>query len=347
MNTRRKFLQGSALLTASALLPSRYCFAQFEKLPATGFNDLVTDQSKTAIRRGLDYLASKQNVEEGWFQLPQQGRNVAVCSLAGLAWLGAGSTAQRGPYRRNISGVVNFLLKNLDDSDFVASPGLLCGRGFATLFLAEVYGMMPRKTAALRDRLTQAVRLIIDLQNDEGGWRSTRPANEVGISDSICQVIALRAAKNAGIQVPHETIERCIAYVKRSQNHDGGFMFPSQGMSSDFSQSAAGMVALYNSGIYEGDVVSKGLNYLMEHLPRKDIASHPRHYFDGHYYAVQAMWHARGSYWTEWYPAIREELLARQQVDGSWDDTFGKVYATSMASIILQMPNSYLPIFQR
>ena len=60
------------------------------------------------------------------------------------------------------------------------------------------------------------------------------------------------------------------------------------------------------------------------------------------------MWQAGGDYWSKWYPAIREELLRSQSASGSFDD--GSVcheYGTAMAVIILQTPNTHLPIFQR
>ena len=54
------------------------------------------------------------------------------------------------------------------------------------------------------------------------------------------------------------------------------------------------------------------------------------------------MWHAGGDYWTRWYPAIRDALLKRQAEDGSWlDASISNEYGTSMACIILQMPNNY------
>ena len=70
-------------------------------------------------------------------------------------------------------------------------------------------------------------------------------------------------------------------------------------------------------------------------------------YFYAHYYAVQAMWHAGGDYWRQWYPAIHDVLLRWQESDGSWPDTVCAEYGTSMACLILQMPNNYLPIFQK
>jgi hypothetical protein len=60
------------------------------------------------------------------------------------------------------------------------------------------------------------------------------------------------------------------------------------------------------------------------------------------------MWHAGGKYWDEWYPAIRDELLDRQTDEGSWlSATICNEYGTAMSLLILQLPNNYLPIFQR
>jgi squalene cyclase len=60
------------------------------------------------------------------------------------------------------------------------------------------------------------------------------------------------------------------------------------------------------------------------------------------------MWRAGGEHWNEWYPAIRDLLLRDQLPDGAWtDSTVCTEYGTAMALIVLQMPNNYLPIFQR
>ena len=59
------------------------------------------------------------------------------------------------------------------------------------------------------------------------------------------------------------------------------------------------------------------------------------------------MWHAGGEYWRSGIRPIRDALVARQAEDGSWIDAICMEYGTAMACIILQMPNNYLPIFQR
>jgi hypothetical protein len=220
------------------------------------------------------------------------------------------------------------------------------GHGFATLFLAECNGMSKRPE--LRDKLASAVKLIVTIQNKDGGWRYYPQPLDADISVTICQVMALRAARNAGLSVPNETIDRCIDYVKRSQNDDGGFRYMLQAGESGFARTAAGVVAFYSAGIYEGPEITAGLDYLMQFCPEKNSKRREGYYYYGHYYAVQAMWHAGGERWRRWYPAIRDQLMERQEENGSWlSPNICPEYATAMACIVLQMPENHLPIFQR
>jgi hypothetical protein len=222
------------------------------------------------------------------------------------------------------------------------------GHGFATLFLAEAYGMSNRGDADtyIGDALRKSIKLIVECQNDLGGLRYEPRKSDADLSITICQIMALRAARDAGINVPDETRTKCIEYVKKSQNADGGFRYTLQsgGGGSTFPLTAAGIVSLYSAGIYDGEAIDKGLKYLVTYTPGKGVE--PGYYFYGHYYACQAMWHAGGTYWNNWYTAARDTLLARQLGDGSWnDDTAGVEFGTAMACIILQMPNNYLPVF--
>jgi hypothetical protein len=320
-----------------------------ETADAASAPDLMTADTEKAIREGLAFLASHQDAD-GSFGADGYRRNVAVVSLAGLAFLANGSALGRGPFGRNIRRCLEYVLAHTDDSGFVNAPessshGPMYGHGFATLFLAEVYGMHP--DPELRPKLVKAVKLIINTQNDEGGWRYQPERREADISVTICQVMALRAARNAGIHVGNETIDRCTDYVKRCQNPDGGFAYMLPGGESAFPRTAAGVVALYSAGIYEGDEIRRGLDYLLQHVPQPNMSGIENHFFYGHYYAVQAMWHAGGDSWRRWYPAVRDTLLERRKTDGSWFDQVCPEYGTAMACLILQMPNNYLPIFQR
>ncbi len=313
--------------------------------------NLVTSATTQAIDQGLAFLTDQQ-LEDGSFGTSGYARNVAVCGLSGMALLASGSTPTRGPHATAINRCIDYLLDNTSDSGFITAPdatsrGPMYGHGFATLFLCEVYGMAEQ--SELRDRLGQAVELLVASQNGEGGWRYQPQPSDADVSVTVCQVMALRAARNVGIAVPRETIDNAIGYVKACQNADGGFRYTLAGeeQRSQFPRSAAAVVALYNAGIYEGAELEQGLDYLAQFRPGSDQAARDGFYFYAHYYAAQAMWHAGGERWQQWYPAIRDELLTRQRDDGGWSDAICAEYGTAMACIVLQVPNNYLPILQR
>lgn len=336
----------TALLAALATAPA----AAQEDDPEKSAAQMVTPAAQQAIDRGLEALAARQH-DDGSFGSGSYRGNVAICGLAGLAFMSSGSTPGRGPYGAEIDRCVDYLLDKTQESGFIvdagsSSHGPMYGHGFATLFLAECHGMSMRSD--LREKLAKAVKLITNTQNNQGGWRYKPQRADADISVTICQVMALRAARNTGIHVPRETIDRCIDYVKQSQNTDGGFSYMLGAGDSDFARSAAGVVALYSAGVYEGPELEKGLDYLMGFLPEPGVVRRETHYYYGHYYAVQAAWQAGGQRWNRWYPAIRDKLIEKQQKrDDTWISPISVDYATAMACIILQMPNNSLPIFQR
>lgn len=318
--------------------------------PEKSSAEMVTAAAQRAIDKGLGWLASRQN-DDGSFGAGAFRGNVAVCGLSGMAFMSGGSTPGRGPYGEPVDRTVDYLLANTQQSGYVIEPnttshGPMYGHGFATLFLSECYGMSQR--AELREKLSKAVKLIVNTQNKEGGWRYHPKRDDADISVTVCQVMALRAARNAGLFVPNETIDRATDYVKRCQNPDGGFVYMlSAGGESGFPRSAAALVALHSAGIYQGPEIAKGLDYLVQFLPAEGLVRRETYFEYGHYYAVQVMWHAGGERWARWYPAIRDELIARQRPDGSWMSAFGPEYASAMCLMVLQMPENQLPIFQR
>ena len=329
-------------------MPTGWALAQGNS-PEKTAAEMVTPAADKAIQDGLAYLAAHRQ-EDGLVRHGRVPGERALVRLAGLAFISSGSTPDRGPYGGHVSKCVHYLMLHAKESGFIvhtesAGYGPMYGHGYATLFLAECHGMSHR--LGLREKLSKAVALIVNAQNKDGGWRYQPQRLDADISVTVTQVMALRAAMNAGIHVPRKTVNDCIQYVKRSQNPDGGFMYMIPSGESAFARSAAGVVALQSAGIYEGPEITKGLEYLMTFVPQADVARQENYYYYGHYYAVQAMWHAGGDKWNRWYPAVRDELIANQHHDGSWSDPISDDFATSMALLVLQTPNNYLPIFQR
>jgi len=319
--------------------------------PQRSASAIITPATDRAVKRGLDWLAVRQHDDGSYGSGPYHG-NVAITGLAGLAFLAAGSTPGRGPHGARISRAIDYLLATALPSGFINAPrgaghGPMYGHGFATLFLAECYGMSPRPE--LRETLSKSVKLIVTTQNKEGGWRYYPQRADADISVTVCQAMALRAARNAGLRVPKETVDQSVEYVKRCQNADGGFRYQLDPGESAFPRSAAALVALNSAGIYDGPEIRKGSEYLMQFLPKAGLLQREVYYEYGHYYAIQAMWQAGGDAWRRWYPAIRDDLLSRQQENGSWASptAIDVDYTTAMSLIVLEIPNQCLPIFQR
>jgi prenyltransferase beta subunit len=307
----------------------------------------ITPEQQAAVEKGFEYLAAQQNAEGSFGNSGAYGATAAITALSGIAFMADGNLPGRGKYGDNVRKAAEFIIRNQQESGLFttsASQGEMYSHGFATLFIGEVYGMTGDDQ--IKENLQKAVRLIERCQNAEGGWRYAPVRADADISVTICQIMALRSARDAGIKTDAGVMERALAYVQRCQNPDGGFMYQASGGESGFARTAAGTASLYYAGKFQDNAVTRGLDYLSRSLPGRDQVDEQGHFFYGQYYAVQSMFLAGGKYWADWYPAIRELLISRQnKAVGNWEGEVDPDYCTAMALIILQMPNRYLPVF--
>jgi class 3 adenylate cyclase len=165
-----------------------------------------------------------------------------------------GDLPGRGEFGECVQKALNFVLDHSTETGLLVSDethGPMYGHGFATLFLGEIYGMN-QEDDRVRDALVRAVQLIVSSQNDEGGWRYNPVPDDADVSVTICQVMALRSARNAGIKVPKSTIDDAIRYVRACQNSDGGFRYMKDLGGSAWPRTAAGVASLFYAGVYEG-----------------------------------------------------------------------------------------------
>jgi hypothetical protein len=347
MCNRRSAIR-TAVLGATGFLYAGRCQGQ-ELAPRTDLDELFDQDVDNAVRGGLAFLISRQRAD-GTFQSAEQGRWVGVCSLAGLAFLSRGVRSGVGVAGEALSRTADYVLSQVHASGFLSatgetSHGPMYDHGFGTLFLAELYGTDRRLD--IRSKLASAVDLIIRTQNQEGGWRYNPAPEEADLSVTVCQMMALRAARNAGFGVPKQTIDRAVAYVRRSQNADGGYMYRMTGGESRFPLTAAAVVALYNAGIYEGTEIKSAVDYLRANEGANSSLERNSFFFYAHYYSVQAFWHRGGPEWSQWYQGLKRNLLVLRNGGGGWFDYNSVEYGTAMACLILNMPRSVLPIFQR
>ena len=144
------------------------------------------------------------------------------------------------------------------------------GHGFATMYLAQVYGMEEdaKRQERLHRILTKAVAVISGSQSRYGGWYYTPESSSDEGSVTITQLQALRACRNAGITVPVKTIQGAVAYIKKSANSDGGIRYRAQGGgSSRPAITAAAVATLYFAGKYDDPMAEKALQYSLKRMP--------------------------------------------------------------------------------
>lgn len=310
---------------------------------------LGTKESETAVQRGLEFLSSRQISDGHWNSGPYNADS-AVTGLGALAFMAAGHQPGRGKYGDMMTRTVDWLADSVQRSGVVGRGGSagppMYGHGFATLALAELYGMTKRED--FRSKVEGAIQLIVSTQNAEGGWRYQPTIADADISVSAVQVLALKAAFNAGIKVPEETVKKAVGYIKRCANNpDGGFSYQAGTTGSGPARTGAAITCLYLTGEKESQECKRGIQYLDEHPIDGYEWAYRQHYMYALYYCTQAYYQVGGPKWKKWFTSVRDRLVRSQSSDGSWRDNPGQEYATSMSILVLQVPAGLLPIYQK
>ena len=326
--------------------------------PATPRDPIRVDEKTEPIIKGaLKWLASKQAPNGAWGSTDmEQQYPIAITGYALMAFQAAGHLPGEGEYGKNVSLGMQYLL------DSIATDGLMgnknngqymYGHGVATIALAELYGQT--KSPTVRVKLDKIVKVIVSSQNNEGGWRYRPIAYQADVSVTVLQVVGLRAAKNAGLDVPQATIDRAVDYVKKCQDPaSGGFAYQ-PGQAPGFARTAAAIYSLQVCGLYDDPMVKAGSDYLFKNF--KD--SRAEWWTYGNFYAAPAQYMRGGETWAKWYTQYKETLLKKVTVKGDtafWDPAeaqidsgrnVGPVYATSVYTMMLAMPYHYIPLYQR
>ena len=95
----------------------------------------ITQASDRAVEQGLAALAELQT-DNGSFGDGRYANNVAVTSLACLAFMADGNVPGRGAYGENVRLGLEFVLDNASESGLIAGEaanGPMYGHGFAAL----------------------------------------------------------------------------------------------------------------------------------------------------------------------------------------------------------------------
>lgn len=330
-----------------------------------------------AINRGLDWLA-RQQFPDGHWEAQGGQYPVAMTALGGMAFLMEGSTIREGKYQQPIRKAVDWFLRRSQPNGLLGNPAIhqeggryMYGHGYALMFLSCVYGEEddPDRRHKLEDVLTRAVTFTGRSQSSTGGWNYISGAdtgNDAGHEGSvtIVQVQSLRAARNAGIVVPKEIIDKAYKYLREATDANGGVQYSLGGGGATGPLTAQAIACLFSAGQYDDPLVKRWLTYCQRTIPvdRSGVDRFGHYEYTHYYYAQVAYMLGEEGFgklfpssaaserltWSKYKTNVLDGLVARQSPEGSWTSGYiGTVYSTACFLTILQLDKAALPLYQR
>lgn len=330
----RRALAGLATL-AWAALPGTAGAQDLNRRP----DDPVPAQVETMYERGLAYLAKTQNDRGFWDD--SMGGQPGVVGLCVIAFLAHGEDPNTGPYAKNITKGIDYILSQQNAGNGYIGDSMY-NHGFSTLALAEAYGMLDHPKIA--PALKKCVDLILSAQkrNRFQAWRYTPDSTDADTTVSGCQLVALFAARNAGIPVPDDAFKKGLAFMARCRGEDGAYGYTSAGGGKP-TLTAIGVLCLSLAKEKEGKGFQSAVAYLGNQLSYRD-RTYP-YYFE--YYMSQALFHANDDSWNQWNSLNIRYLSALQSRDGSWPGNKGESFNTAGSLLSLALNYRFLPIYEK
>ena len=325
-----------------------------------------TPQSEAAVEAALKWFIQHQLPDGGWsFDLKQAPSCQGQCSHSGesraadrcgatamalLPFLGRGYTHKEGPYKRELEAGLNFLATmTVQGQGRAYGPGgSMYSQGIAGIVLSESYAMTQDKRLAMPAQL--ALNFIMAAQDPVGGgWRYT-PRQPGDTSAVGWQLMALKSGNMAYLQVSPLTVKKAVEFLNAMQSDDGAAYGYAAAGNAPGTTAVGLLCRMYLGWKKDHPALQKGVARLAKSGPNKDL------YFD--YYATQIMHHIEGEMWIAWNNKMRDMLIDAQAKKGhevgSWYDgvdgghgahAAGRIYCTSLATMILEVYYRHLPIY--
>lgn len=330
-----------------------------------------------AVDAGLRFLATQQ-LPDGSFNSDRVAQP-AVTSFCVMAFLSRGHMPDHGPYGRQISRAINYVLSTQQPSGllYAETAGTenwkmrgSYNHAIAGVMMGEVYGMAG---AGQQETIRVAVEKALEFTrgeqvkrkrwtDDRGGWRYLLPGSwtDADLSLTAWHLMFYRSAKNAEFDVPEDYMKQAVAYVERCYDPSrGSFSYGLRGYGRGYfsrGMAGAGIVSLAFAGKHDTEMAKSAARYVLDHpfnrFNRGGLTPEDRFYYSA-YYCSQAMFQLGGKHWDEFYPVLLNTMADNQSPNGSWDleanqdGVFGHTYSTSLAILSLTPPYQLLPIYQR
>lgn len=327
--------------------------AQFAEI-RTG--DAIPRDVREMYDRGLKFLAETQQ-ENGAWQDSQGG--AGVTGMAVMCFLASGEDPNFGPYAGNIRRALRSIISQQDSSTGYCG-GSMYHHGFAMLALAEAYGTVDDRTLwppggnsdrqrSIGQSLELAVRAAItsQKQNSLGAWRYSPSGNDADTSVAGAVLVGLLAARNAGIEVPDESIDRAINYYVRMTSPSGQVGYSGGIGGFDESLARISIACLVYAVARRKDLpqFKATLKYLTDRLQGGSSGHGGVEY--QYYYQAQALFQGDVQAWEKWNKFLIRHLKSVQAENGSFQGSHGTYVSTTLSLLALAVNYRFLPIYER
>jgi hypothetical protein len=320
--------------------------------------------TEAAVEAALKWFINHQMPDGGWSfdlqacpscngQCKHGGDGADRCAATAMAllpFLGKGYTHREGPYQPQIERGVAFLAgMAMQGRGKVYGKGSMYSQGLAGIVLSESFGMTQDQRLAVPAQL--ALNFIMDAQDPVGGgWRYT-PRQPGDTSAVGWQLMALKSGHMAYLQVNPLTIKKAVEFLDSVQTPDGsGYGYSDPGDRPG--TSAVGLLCrMYLGWKKDHPGLQAGAARMAKRGPTGDL------YTD--YYSTQVMHHMEGDMWLSWNGKMKPMLLKAQAKSGHEAGSFfegldkghgahraGRLYCTSLATMILEVYYRHLPIYR-
>lgn len=308
--------------------------------------------------RGLTWLAANQKPEGEWNSDSAGEGGPGESGITGMcvmAFLASGEDPNSGPYSKQIRAAVRSIIRSQNpETGFI--PGSMYHHGFAMLGLSEVYGALDESTLwtgesdtekqrSIAKSLELAVQCAVVAQqnNPYGAWRYSPAATDADTSVAGAVMMGLLAARNAGIRIPDEAINKGIDYFRTmtSGRGDVGYSGVPSGGSANLPAIAGIVYAVgKRSELREYSAVRSRNVQNLDHQEQ----AYPEYF---RYYMAQALFQGDFEAWTKWNQRTIRTLKEQQNADGSFSSGHGQAYGTAMSLLALALNYRFLPIYER
>ena len=324
------------------------------------------EDTESAVDKALKWFIRHQMPDGGWdFDLTKcstcggkcsksgksPDRSAATC-LALLPFLGKGYTHKDGPYKKQVENGLAFISRIAMENNGQAylKGGNLYTQGLAGITLSECMAMT--QDERLRAPTQMVLNFIMTAQDPVGGGWRYAPRQPGDTSAVGWQIMALKSGNMAYMQINPATIKNAVKFLDSVQTDSGayyGYATPQKGRTGT---TAVGLLCrMYLGWKKDHPALQEGVKFIAKAGPGKDL------YYD--YYATQVMHHMEGDLWKSWNARMKKMLTDSQQKsgheDGSWFEGFetghgpdhgGRIYTTSLATMILEVYYRPLPIYR-